>query len=140
MKNEERIIHKCDDYLEAFTVNINKNRNNKKLVWKLVAINVLRLSAYYSIPFLIGTFLHVPFDFLDSLALSSYVSMANAFFPVPGASGGTEFMFHQLYSLIISPAYVSTILILWRVVTFHLGLIIGGLSFIYEKLRRRNWA
>lgn len=137
LRDQKKALKKFDDYLEAFTVNINKNRSNKKLIWKLIVINIARLTAYYSIPFLIGMLIHVKMDFIDSLALSSYVSMANAFFPVPGASGGTEMMFYQLYSMIMQPAYVSTILILWRVVTFHLSLMIGGVMFIYEKLKRR---
>lgn len=139
IKDKQKAIQKFDDALVAFTVNINKNRNNSKLIWKLVIVNICRLTAYYSIPFIIGVFVNVQFDFIDSLALSSYVSMANAFFPVPGATGGTEMMFYQLYSILISPKFVSTILILWRVVTFHLGLLIGGSLFIYEKIRRGHY-
>lgn len=138
LKDQKKAMEKSDAVLVAFTENINKNRNNKKLVWKLVLINFLRLSSYFAIPFLIGTILHIKIDFLDSLALSSFVSMANAFFPVPGASGGTEMMFHSLYSLILPQQYVSTVLILWRVVTFHLSLIVGGTLFIIEKFRRRR--
>lgn len=137
VKDTQKAIQKCDDYLEAFTTNINKNRNNKKLIVKLIFVNIARLTAYYSIPFMLGALIGTSFDFVDSMALSAFVSMANAFFPVPGASGGTEMMFFTLYSLIISPVYVSTILILWRVVTFHLGLVVGGILFIFEKFRRR---
>lgn len=137
IKNKEAMLKKCEDTLEAFTININKNRNNPKLILKLVLVDVLRLTAYYSVPFVIGYLVGTKMDFLDSLALSSYVSMANAFFPVPGASGGTEMMFFQLYSMILpSTAFVSTILILWRVVTFHLSLMIGGILFLVEKVKR----
>ena len=138
IRDSKKALKKCDDYLEAFTKNINKNRSNKNLIWKLVLVNIMRLTVYYSIPFIIGKLIHVDMNFLDSLALSSYISMANTFFPVPGASGGTEMMFLQLYSLILPLTQISTILILWRVVTFHLALIIGCIMFIIEKIRRRR--
>lgn len=137
LKDKEKAVKKCEDYLEAFTVNINKNRSNKKLIWKLAIVNVLRMTAYYSIPYIIAYLIGVRIDFIDSLALSSFVSMASTFFPVPGATGGTEILFDQLYLMIMPAAFVSSTLILWRVVTFHLALVVGGCLFIIVKLKRR---
>lgn len=137
IKDKEKSMIKCENYLKAFTQYINVYRKNKKLMYKLVLINILRLTAFYSIPFLIGGIIQIKMNFVDSLALSSFVSMANNLFPVPGASGGAEIMFQNLYSTIMDTAHVATIMILWRFVTFHLSLIIGALCFIYEKFKRR---
>lgn len=133
----DKAIHKCESYLYAFTKNINQNRNNKKLICKLIVINIVRLTLFYSIPYMIGKLIHIDMHFFDALTLSSYVSMANNMFPVPGASGGAEIMFKNLYTIIIDPIHVSTIMILWRIVTFHFSLIVGGILFIFEKVKRR---
>ena len=37
-------------------------------------------------------------EFIDVMALSSFVTMANSFIPIPGASGGTEVVFSLLFS------------------------------------------
>ncbi|MGN1343899.1 MAG: YbhN family protein, partial [Traorella sp.] len=137
LKNPDSIIEKLNHTLYDFHVNVHANRKNIKLLGKLFLVNVLRLTVYYSIPYAIGLILGIKVDFMNSLALSSYVSMANAFFPIPGASGGTEIMFQSLYSMILQMDYVSVILILWRVVTFHLSIVIGSGIFIYEKTKRR---
>ncbi len=72
---------------------------------------------------------------LDVIALSSFVTMSNSFFPVPGASGGTEMMFVQIFGLLISAKYASSIMIIWRFATYHLILLIGGLLFVWVKQR-----
>ena len=49
---------------------------------------------------MIALALHIPLkmsEFIDVMALSSFVTMANSFIPIPGASGGTEMVFALLF-------------------------------------------
>ena len=64
-------------------------------------VNTVRLTLLFSLPFLVGLALHIPLEWpqmLDVIALSSFVTMANSFIPIPGASGGTEVVFNLLFS------------------------------------------
>ncbi len=42
-------------------------------------------------------------------------------------------MFVQIFSLLISAKYASSIMIIWRFATYHLILLIGGTLFIFIK-------
>lgn len=133
-KNPEEMYKNIGYQLEQFTINIQDHSVNVPLILKVSLANFLRLFVYFSIPWAIGKILHVDIPFVDSMALSSFVAMANFFFPIPGASGGTEMMFHQLFTLLIGSTYVSSVMILWRFATYHLVLLIGGTLFVYLKI------
>lgn len=137
-KNPEEMNYMIDYQLKQFTINIQQHSVNIKLIIKVVIANCLRLFVYFSVPWMIAKMIHVDLPFIDSLALSSFVAMANFFFPIPGASGGTEMMFHQLYTLLIQPTYLSSIMIMWRFTTYHLVLIIGGLLFVGFKIYHKR--
>ena len=72
---------------------------------------------------------------LNIIALSSFVAMINAFLPMPGSSGGTEATFVLMFSTIFGKVDATSIMILWRLVTFYQTLIIGGIVFMYAKTR-----
>ncbi len=133
VKNEEAALMRWDSQLRAFTNEINASKDNRKLVVQLIIINILRLTVYFSIPYVIGLAMHQTMPLIDSIALACFVSMANAFFPIPGASGGTEVMFHTLYSMILEPALVSSIMLCWRFTTYHLVLVIGMVMFLFVR-------
>ena len=73
--------------------------------------------------------LHIPLkmnELIDVMALSSFVTMANSFIPIPGASGGTEVVFSLLFSGMMKNL-TGAVLVLWRFSTFHIVLIIVGI-------------
>lgn len=140
VKNKEATLDAWSKQLNSFTLEINRNRNNKKLILQIALINVLRLTINFSLPFFIGLVMNIPFadmPLLEVIALSSFVTMSNSFFPVPGASGGTEMMFVKIFGILISPKFASSIMIIWRFATYHLVLLIGGITFVLVKQRNR---
>lgn len=137
-KNPEELNQHIEYQLKQFTINIQQHSVNVKLIIQVVLANFMRLLVYFSVPWVIAKMFNVNLPFIDSLALSSFVAMANFFFPVPGASGGTEMMFHQLYALLIQSTYVSSVMILWRFTTYHLVLIVGGFLFIGFKIYHKR--
>ena len=68
--------------------------------------------------------------------------MANCFIPIPGASGGTEMMFTILFGP-LTGSLTSAVMLLWRLSTYHLILLFGGIIFMiaktkYAKLEERS--
>lgn len=136
VKDKDKTLNAWSHQLQAFTKEIQKLKNDKKLIVNTVCINVLRLTLLYSLPFVIAKAIGIPLPFtklLDVIALSSFVSMANAFIPIPGASGGTEAIFVLLFSVIIGGPQASSVMILWRASTYHLVMLIGAGVFIWCK-------
>lgn len=137
IKNKEQTQKKWDVQLQQFTTEINKLKKDKALIIKTVLLNVLRMSVQFSLPFFIIAALQGSIDwsiFLDSLALSSFVLMANSFIPIPGASGGTELVFVSVFqSILANDAIASSVMLLWRFSTYHFVMLVGGLVFIILK-------
>ncbi len=137
VKNKERIIDSWNTTLGHFSEAINSVAGNKKLVWQISALYVLRFTIYFSTPFFIAKLLglDVPFSmFIEFLALTSFVSMANTFVPLPGASGATESLFVLVFSVLIGKAGAASMMIFWRFSTFYVPLLTGGIIFL--RMRR----
>lgn len=96
---------------------------------------MIRLTLLYSLPFFIGKALNIPLrpeQMIDVIALSSFVTMANSFIPIPGASGGTEVVFTLLFGSLMG-SVTGAVMILWRFSTYHIVLLIGGITFALAK-------
>ena len=137
IKNKEETKHKWDEQLNSFTIEIKKLQKDKALIMKTVLLNVLRMSVQFSLPFFISLALQSKINassFLDCLALSSFVLMANSFIPIPGASGGTELVFVAVFQTILaSEAIAGSVMLLWRFSTYHFVMVVGGIMFIILK-------
>lgn len=142
VKDKEKTLSSWKLQVEGFTNEIKQIRHEHRLIVKAVLLNVLRMTIQLTLPFVIARSLGLPLGWdklIDSMALASFVLMVNAFFPVPGASGGTEFAFTQLYIFLVGPgAAASSIMILWRFSTYHIVLIAGAFVFLYLKHRYDN--
>lgn len=122
--------------LQKFEQEIEVLKQNKKMIPKLLLVHYLHLLLYFSVPIFIALALHIPVQFdkiLDILALSSFVMIVNALIPLPGSSGGTEATFVLMFSTIFSRTDASAIMIIWRLISYYLMLLIGGIIFIIAK-------
>lgn len=136
VKNKEKTLAAWTIQVEGFTSEIKHLKHERKLIMKTVFWNLIRMSLQFILPFFIAMALNVGLGadkFIDCLALSSFVLMANAFIPIPGASGGTELIFTQLFKVLVGGTTASSIMILWRVSTYHVVLIVGAFVFLHLK-------
>ena len=121
--------------MTSFTKEIKNLSTDLKRIVLCALVNAVRLTLLFSLPFLVGLALHIPLEWpqmLDVIALSSFVTMANSFIPIPGASGGTEVVFNLLFSSMMG-TLTSAVMILWRFSTYHIVLLIGGICFMVAK-------
>ena len=138
VKDREATLANLDKQLTAFAKEIVVLRTHKKMIALLALENAGRLTIYYSIPYFCAMALNIPVTpsmLLNIIALSSFVAMINAFLPMPGSAGGTEATFILMFSTIFGKVDATSIMLLWRLVTFYQTLIIGGIVFLYAKTR-----
>ena len=129
--DEEEIRSKFNDFHECGKA----LRKRKNLFVVGITLNIVSLLCLYSVPLFI---LYSMGDFssltmVDTITSSAYVYLIGAFVPIPGGSGGIEYGFTQFYGNFIPLAKISAVLLLWRFITYYLGMIIGGLMFDLEK-------
>ena len=137
VKDKEKTLVTWSEQVMSFTKEIKRLHHEKMLILKTAVLSVLRMSVQFSLPWVIANALGHPLGIeylLDCLALSSFVMMANAFIPIPGSSGGTEFVFTMLYGYLLQDsALASSIMILWRFSTYHFIMIAGAITFVILK-------
>jgi hypothetical protein len=58
--------------------------------------------------------------------------------PTPGASGGTEWAFTVIFTVLVSgsTAVLVTAMLIWRFVTYYLGMFVGFIAYMI--LRKRG--
>lgn len=139
VKDREKTLTNLNHQLEQFSREIVVLKTHKKLILFLSLDDLVRLIMYYSVPFLCAWALGIeltPKLYIDTLALASFVAMVNAFLPMPGSSGGTEATFVLMFSTLFTGTETSSIMLLWRSITFYQVLIIGTIVFLYAKTRK----
>lgn len=132
IKNYEETSMKISKSLDNFRTELSNLQNNKAVLIKSTLINFFKLLIIYSIPFFAAKALYLDIPFIKILTfieICSFVYMITSFVPIPGASGGSEGVYYMLFSPILGKIGTPTTLLIWRFMTYHLGLIIGGLTF-----------
>lgn len=136
-KKREAALVKTKDTITRFTKEIKHLSQDRVLIVKCMLVNIVRLSLHFSLPYFvargIGIDVHLN-QFVDVMALSSFVTMANSFIPLPGASGGTEVVFSLLFRGMFG-ALTGAVLLLWRISSYYIPMIAGALIFIVFKNR-----
>ena len=64
---------------------------------------------------------------------TSYVLMIGMFVPVPGGTGGLEYAFTNLYKNFMSGGVLGSLMLVWRFLTYYLGLFTGAILLALKK-------
>ncbi|MEG0283797.1 MAG: lysylphosphatidylglycerol synthase transmembrane domain-containing protein [Erysipelotrichaceae bacterium] len=136
VKDVEKTGSKWAEQIDNFTKEIRVLKKNRKLVLKLIAINIFRFSIFYTLPYIVALGLNVQVDpslLFDIVALSAFVHMSNACSPLPGDAGFTEGAFVIMFSPLFGKSIAASIMVFWRFATYQLMIIIGGITFLIFK-------
>ena len=140
VKDKEKVIHNMNAQIEKFQIATTILSSNRKALGIGVFSNFLRLMITHSLPYFIATALGVHlelYQLIDIIALSAFTAQLNAFFPSPGATGGTEVVFKSMFESIFLQMTLG-VLVIWRFVTYYLIVIVGALLFIGVRQYKPN--
>lgn len=135
IKNISKATEFWNEKLEEFHYVSKDLLGKKRLFITGVLINIFGLTCLYIIPLFIMFGLH---DFtsltpITAITASAYVLIVGSFVPIPGASGGIEYSFIKFFGNFMPTVLLNTLLIVWRFITYYLGMILGGILFSTEK-------
>ena len=135
IKNKEKVMKNWEEKLSDFhegTIFISKNKKNAVLGFFYQFIGLILL---YIIPLFTFYAMHdfSSMNILDALISSAYTMIIGAFVPIPGGSGGIEFGYSQFVGNFAPALFVSASLLIWRLATYYLPMIIGGVLFGIRK-------
>lgn len=146
IKNLDQKLAGLETTLLEFRESFTTVKNNKLVFLRVLVINLVRLLIFNAVPFFIALSLHVPLDgswetlLINSVAASAIVALIVAFVPLPGGSGGAEFVFTMFFLFLFqSPSTLIVGMLLWRTATFFFTLIVGGtITFGYTAWLNKN--
>lgn len=128
---EEEIRQKFMDFHNGFKT----LKKRKKLYVGGIILNIISLLCLYLVPLFIGYSMgdFTSLNINSSITASAYVYIIGGFVPIPGASGGIEYGFNRFFGNFLTSSKLAAALLLWRFITYYLGVIIGALVFNFEK-------
>lgn len=128
IKNKEEISKKMNNSVEQFQRGTYLLLKDKKLLLVAVLCQFIGLICLYSIPLalLLGMD-YYQFNLGLSIIVTAYVMVAGSFVPLPGGTGGLEYAFLTFFGNFIGGSIVTALMLLWRFITYYLGVIVGGI-------------
>ena len=134
VKNKDEVIQKWKDYVDSLNEGSKLIRKDRKSFIKCYIYSLLGLFAYTMIPYTIARGMNITsFGLLETFITTSYVLMIGMFVPIPGGTGGMEYSFSNLYSNFIFGPTVNAVMLVWRFLTYYLGIIVGGIMLNVRK-------
>ena len=138
LKDEEAMQNRFKTYITNFHRNALELRHKRYLLVFYVLINMLGLAFLYSMPFVVASGLGVRLSLMKSIVATAYVMIIGSFVPIPGGTGGIEYGFMFFYSYFIKGSILNAIMLVWRFVSYYVGMIFGALALsFYGKKDKR---
>lgn len=131
VKNREKVLNDWNTYITNFHNGAKILINNKKIFLLNILYSFCGLLCLYIVPlwvlYSMGDF--VSLNVLQTIVASAYVMLIGSFVPLPGGTGGIEFGFLKFFGIfIINDVKLRALMLLWRFITFYMGIIVGGIA------------
>lgn len=141
VKNKDEQVLKLNTKVETFRIELKKLLQNKTVLIVTSFLFLLKMILTSSVPYCIARAMNLEFTsssqiiaLIDTTSMTNLVSTITAMIPIPGASGGAELVFNYMFGGTFftnaTPNDISALILMWRGITFYLGLIIGFIIFI----------
>lgn len=133
--DQEKFMIKYSKKVNEFHESAKIYKSNKLLFIKGIVINLIALTLLYILPFflMLGMNENMNMTIIEAITTSAYVLLIGSFVPIPGGSGGIEYAFLKFFGVFFNNITLSALLIVWRFITYYLGIILGGVLFSFYK-------
>ena len=132
-KPEERIA-KTEESVSNFHANFHMMKNETGIIIKTSLLSLIQHTIFFSVTYAVykafglsGT------SFIKIISAQAFLSMIMAFVPIPGAGIAAEGGFHIIFKNFFSAQTINLGILFWRIYTFYLPIIIGGITMLMIK-------
>lgn len=141
VKDKKEQAIKINTKVETFRLEFKRLTQNWPVLLITSILFFIKLIIISSIPYFLAKSMGLEFsstnefiNIVDTTSMTWLVSSITQMVPIPGGSGGAELVFQNMFGGTFfknaTNADISALILLWRSVTFYLGLIIGFIVFI----------
>lgn len=130
IKDPSKVEIKWNEFVENFTDGAFLLRKKKVVFLKTLIYNIFGLLIFYMVPIVLLYSMgeYTAISIITVMISSAYVMLIGSFIPIPGGSGGLEFGFMMFFGQFILQPLLGTVMLLWRFITYYLGLFIGSIA------------
>lgn len=133
IKNKEETITKSEEFIKNFHESAEILFQDKKNFVRIIVLNFFALVFQYSIPYFLMLGLGIKENYYYVIIASAYVMLIDSMMPTPGSTGGLEYGFMSFFSVFVKESKLSAIMIVWRMITYYFGLIMGSIILGFSK-------
>lgn len=140
-KQVNRIVgirHYFEDIEKESSILFQDNR----WVYKVVALNCIKLLFVYSMPYMIYKDLigyAPPMSLIQGMALTALMLLLVGVIPTPVGMGSTEVVYFILFNKVFGPLTVSTSMLIYRGITYYFPFIISLFFMARYKLNKKYY-
>lgn len=140
VKNKESFLEKVEGKLNNFHDSASYFGKNKMVIVKAILFNIGAFLLMFSIPLILTYSFgnYTSLNYIQTIVASTYILIIGSFVPIPGGTGGLEFGFAQFFGFFIGGPLLLTILLLWRLITYYLGMFIGAFTLMFSRERKKE--
>ena len=140
IKDKENTIKEWEVRLDEFHESAKIFKKKKRLFIECYVLNTFGLIAYYIIPYFVFISFGDPISIgiTTVITSSAFVLIIGNFVPIPGGSGGIEYSFYLIFGSFLPNRLISSALIIWRFVTYYLGVLIGAIALGFYKGKEKE--
>ena len=128
IKDKDAFLSRSNNIINTFHQSAVTLMKSKLHFINIILINIVALTLLYLVPYTLIVGLGININPLLVIVATAYVMIMGSFVPLPGGSGGIEYGFVRFFGVFIIGAQLSSIMLTWRLLTYYLGIIIGGIS------------
>lgn len=128
-------VESIDSFFENVQTGCGELIKRPKIFLFSLAVKVVSLALYYSIPFVFIKALHVSIGFGDLLYImlgTSFAITMVVWVPTPGSAGGIELAFKSIFAAVAGVTGVVAMggMVLWRLYTYYLLILVGLICYL----------
>ncbi len=139
VKDLEKFEEKTLEYLHDFHEYSDVLRNNFKILFISSIFTILQISALLLVPFMIIRSFGLDYDIIMIVASAGFILMVTSLIPIPGGSVGAEGGFIMIMGLFLVGHQLTTALVLWRGITYYLGMFAGAVYYTYHLCKGKRF-
>ena len=136
IKDKEEKLKKSEKFIHNFHQSAIILFKDKFNMIRIISLNFIALVGQYLIPFTLLMGLGIYINPLLVIITSAYVMLIGSMVPIPGGTGGLEFSFLAFFKNFVTGPKLSIIMIVWRLVTYYFGFIVGGIALNFNREAR----
>lgn len=137
VKNLEKVQTETRSHIDDFHQSASFIKKNVKDVLIICFYTFLEFTVYFGITY----FIYRAFglntkSFIDIVTIQAFLYLAASFFPTPGGAGASEGGFYVFFKLVFPKELLFLSMLIWRVISYYLNIIAGGIIILIDAVRK----